>query len=116
MNSAATRCSAAAPPRRLAPRRRLATNKRDEPERDPHVEEAVRRAAAENVNPFAFSNLTLKSPVLWAAAALVCVVHFIAEDVREDSKQHAETDAERRRRVERSLAAYREKRADGKDG
>ena len=43
-------------------------------------------------------------------------VHFIAEDVREDSKQHAETDAERRRRVERSLAAYREKRADGKDG
>mmetsp|Transcript_24568 Transcript_24568/g.73738 ORF Transcript_24568/g.73738 Transcript_24568/m.73738 type:complete len:103 (-) Transcript_24568:22-330(-) len=92
---------------RAAPRRRFATKKRD-----PKVERAVKEAAEQNSPLFGSSALTLDNPWLWVAVAVTVTIFFVAEDVRADAKTREDAEARRSAALQKSLAAYREKRRD----
>lgn len=96
---------------KLVPRRTLcaAPKKPDKKKADP-VQDAIREAAAQNAPLFGFSSLTLSSPLLWAAAAAVCVIHFASEHFAERPAKEAEDVA--RNDTARALENYRAQRRD----
>ena len=93
---------------KLVPRRSLcaAPKKPDKKKADP-VQDAIREAAAQNAPLFGFSSLTLSSPLLWAAAAAVCVIHFASEHFSEPAPEEVA-----RNDTARALENYRAQRRD----
>ena len=85
-----------------------APKKPDKKKADP-VQDAIREAAAQNAPLFGFSSLTLSSPLLWAAAAAVCVIHFASEHFAERPAPEAEV---ARNDTARALENYRAQRRD----
>lgn len=96
---------------KLVPRRTLcAAPKKPDKKKADRVQDAIREAAAQNAPLFGFSSLTLSSPLLWAAAAAVCVIHFASEHFSEPAPEAEEVT---RNDTARALENYRASRREG---